>query len=74
VEKQKVAETRERYRSGRADTTQLLLFENELHQAEYSVDQLTLELARKQQTLKLLRGVIWDEMQLENTGLGAIKK
>lgn len=74
TEKEKVAETRERYRTGRADTTQLLLFENELHQAEYSVDQQTLELARKQQTLKLLRGVLWDELQLENTGLGAYKK
>ncbi|MGW8248778.1 MAG: TolC family protein [Acidiferrobacterales bacterium] len=74
VEKLKVEETRERYRTGRADTTQLLLFENELHQAEYSVDQLTLELARKQQTLKLLRGVLWDEMQLEHTGLEAYKK
>jgi len=74
TEKEKVAETRERYRTGRADTTQLLLFENELHQAEFSVDQQTLELARKQQTLKLLRGVLWDEMQLEHTGLETYKK
>ena len=74
VEKEKLAETRERYRTGRADTTQLIQFENELSQAEFSVDQQTLELARKQQTLKLLRGVLWDELQLENTGLGAYKK
>lgn len=74
VEKEKLAETRERYRTGRANTTQLIQFENELNQAEFSVDQQTLELARKQQTLKLLRGVLWDEMQLEHTGLGAYKK
>ena len=74
VEKEKLAETRERYRTGRADTTQLIQFENELNQAEFSVDQQTLELARKQQTLKLLRGVLWDEMQLEHTGLEAYKK
>ena len=74
IEKEKLAETRERYRTGRADTTQLIQFENELSQAEFSVDQQTLELARKQQTLKLLRGVLWDELQLENTGLGAYKK
>jgi outer membrane protein TolC len=74
VEKEKLAETRERYRTGRADTTQLIQFENELNQAAFSVDQQTLELARKQQTLKLLRGVLWDEMQLEHTGLEAYKK
>ena len=74
TEKAKVAETRERYRTGRADTPQLIQFENELSQAEFSVDQQTLEMARKQQTLKLLRGVLWDELQLENTGLGAYKK
>jgi outer membrane protein TolC len=74
VEKDKLAETRERYRTGRADTTQLIQFENDLNQAEFSVDQQALELTRKQQTLKLLRGVLWDELQLENTGLGAYKK
>ena len=74
VEKEKLAETRERYRTGRADTTQLIQFENELNQAAFSVDQQTLEIARKQQTLKLLRGVLWDEMQLEHTGLETIKK
>ena len=73
VEKAKLVETRERYRTGRADTTQLIQFENELNQAEFSVDQQTLELARKQQTLKLLRGVLWNELQLENTGLEANK-
>jgi len=74
VEKEKLAETRQRYRTGRADTTQLIQFENELNQAEFSVDQQTLELARKQQSLKLLRGVLWDEMQLEHTGLGVSAK
>jgi outer membrane protein TolC len=74
VEKAKLAETRERYRTGRADTTQLIQFENELNQAKFSVDQQALELARKQQTLKLLRGVLWNEMQLEHTGLEAYKK
>lgn len=73
TEQEKLAETRQRYRTGRADTTQLIQFENEMNQAQFDVDQQTLELARKQQTLKLLRGVLWDEMQLENTGLEASK-
>jgi outer membrane protein TolC len=71
TESEKLAETRQRYRNGRADTSQLIQFENELNFAEFSVKQQTLELARKQHTLKLLRGALWHEFQLENTGLEA---
>lgn len=69
TEQEKLAETNLRYRSGRADTSQLIQFENELNFAEFLVSQQSIELARKQHTLKLLRGVLWNEFQLENTGL-----
>ncbi len=73
TEQEKLKETKQRYRSGRADTSQLIQFENELSFAEFSVNQQSIDLARKQHALKLLRGALWDEFQLENTGLEAQK-
>lgn len=69
TEQEKLAETKLRYRNGRSNTTELIQFENELNFAEFLVSQQTIELARKQYALKLLRGVLWNEFQLENTGL-----
>lgn len=73
TELKKMTDTRRRYRTGRTDTSQLIQFENELSFAEFSVNQQTIDLARKQHKLKLLRGTLWDEFQLENTGLEAQK-
>jgi len=69
TEREKMEETQYRYRNGRADTSQVIQFENELSFAELSVDQQEIELARKQHSLQLLRGNFWTANQLENTGL-----
>jgi outer membrane protein TolC len=69
TEQEKMQETRYRYRNGRADTSQVIQFENELSFAELAVDQQQIELARKQHSLQLLRGSFWIANQLENTGL-----
>jgi len=71
TERAKLEETFKLHRAGRADTTQVIQFENETNFAEFAVKQQAIDLARKEQTLKLLRGTLWNEFQLMNTGLEA---
>jgi len=71
TEQAKLKETFQLHRTGRANTSQVIQFENETNFAEFAVQQQTIDLARKEQTLKLLRGSLWNEFQLMNTGLEA---
>jgi len=71
TEHAKLEETLKLHRAGRADTSQVIQFENETNFAEFAVKQQAIDLARKEQTLKLLRGTLWNEFQLMNTGLEA---
>ncbi|MDH4276254.1 MAG: TolC family protein [Gammaproteobacteria bacterium] len=59
-EKQKLEEAEKRYRTGRADTTQLIQFESDLYFTQFAVEQQRIELARRSAILELLRGKIWD--------------
>jgi outer membrane protein len=56
VEKRKWRDALERYQSGRADTDQLIRFENDLNQTRLQYQQQIIELARKRSNLRLLQG------------------
>lgn len=59
TEKEKLEEGVERYRRGRGDTQQLILFENDLSLAQFLVDQQKIELAKKYAKLDVIRGAVW---------------
>ena len=61
-EKQKLEEASERYRRGRTDTQQLILFENDLSTAEFLLEQKRIDLARRYARLDLLRGKTWEKV------------
>ncbi len=61
-EKRKLAEATERYRRGRTDTQQLILFENDLSTAEFLLEQKRIDLARRHARLDLLRGKTWEKV------------
>lgn len=56
VERRKYQDALERYQVGRADTDQLIRFENELSQTRLQYQREQIELARKHNELRLLRG------------------
>ncbi len=58
-EQKKLKEARQRYRTGRTDTSRLIQFENELHLAALAVEQQKIDLARKHVRLEVLRGTLW---------------
>ena len=63
-EKKKLNEANQRYRKGRSDTEQLILFESQLSVAELLLDLQRIELARRYHNLSLLRGEIWMTIKL----------
>ena len=63
-EKKKLNEANQRYRKGRSDTEQLILFESQLSIAELLLDLQRIELARRYRNLSLLRGELWGSIKL----------
>jgi len=63
-EQAKLNEAIERYRSGRTDTDQLILFESHLSGAELALELQRIELARRYNKLGLLRGLLWNYIRL----------
>ena len=59
TEKEKLEEGVARYKRGRGDTQQLILFENDLSLAQFLVDQQKIELAKKYAKLDVIRGAVW---------------
>lgn len=59
VEKSKNNEVLKRYRNGRADTSELIIFENDYRFAEFTVTNKQLELQRMLARLDLLKGELW---------------
>jgi outer membrane protein len=59
VEQAKLNEAMRRYRTGRADTTQLIQFENELQLGKLALEQQRIEFARRYSSLELLRGTLF---------------
>lgn len=61
AEQAKMNEATRRYRTGRADTTQLIQFEADLYLAELALEQQLIELARKHSELEIIAGRLWSE-------------
>ena len=62
AEQEKLNEAEARYRSGRADTQQLIQFETELYATQLSVEQQRIELAKRLATLDLVSGALWQQV------------
>lgn len=62
AERAKVDEAVDRYRRGRADTAQLVQFENDWQVSSLAADQQTFELARRRLELEILRGSLWQHL------------
>lgn len=60
VEQAKLNEAMRRYRTGRADTTQLIQFENELQLGKLALEQQRIEFARRYSSLELMRGTLFN--------------
>jgi len=58
-EQAKLKDAEKRYRQGRADTDQVIQFENQLSAAELALALQRVELQRRWYTLALLRGQLW---------------
>ncbi|MDH5545158.1 MAG: TolC family protein [Gammaproteobacteria bacterium] len=68
-EQQKLDEGVERYRRGRADTQQLIFYENDLSFARLALEQQKVELAKKFAKLSVVSGNIWQRVvPLEKAG------
>jgi outer membrane protein TolC len=65
-EKAKLADAEERYRKGRIEIDRLIQFESELNDSRLLLDIRQVELERRQYRLALLRGIIWQQMELPN--------
>lgn len=63
-ENAKLQEANQRYRAGRADTDQLIQFESQLAEVELALELQRVEIARRYYSLSLLRGALWDGIQL----------
>ncbi|HEY8555672.1 MAG TPA: hypothetical protein VIL43_14185, partial [Burkholderiales bacterium] len=57
-------EATQRYRTGRADTAELIQFENDYEVAALAVAQQTIELARRRVELARLSGALWADVTL----------
>jgi outer membrane protein TolC len=69
-EKKKLNEAELRYKKGRADTDQLILFESQLSLAELSIDLQKIELLRRFHSLNLLRGELWKTIHVPEVSMG----
>ena len=65
-EKAKLADAEQRYRKGRIEIDRLIQFESELNDSRLLLDIRQVELERRQYKLALLRGIIWQQMELPN--------
>ena len=63
-EKKKLDDAVERYRTGRTDTDLLIQFEDQLSQAEFLLELQRLELMKRQYSLQLLLGKLWESITL----------
>jgi len=63
-ERDKLDEAVKRYRRGRADTDQLISFEEQLSEAELSFELQRIELARRYRNLSLLQGLLLKNIRL----------
>jgi len=63
-EKKKLDDGVKRYRTGRTATDLIIQFEDQLSQAEFALELQRLELVKRQYSLKLLQGKIWDTIDL----------
>jgi outer membrane protein TolC len=63
-EKKKLDDAVERYRTGRIETDLLIQFEDQLSQAEFALELQRLELVKRQYSLKLLQGKLWEAINL----------
>ncbi|MGD9386274.1 MAG: TolC family protein [Thioalkalispiraceae bacterium] len=64
IEKEKVEEAIERYKLGRADTSELIDNENTYFTSSLLYETRKIELARKHAELDLLLGILWDRQTL----------
>ena len=70
AENKKIDEATKRYRNGRADTAELLLFESDLRFAEFTVANKQLELKRISVRFDLLTGGLWQRINTSQQPLG----
>jgi len=68
VERKKVDEAFQRYRGGRTDTTQLILFENDYQIGKLARERHRIELLRQHASLELLRGILLQDAMLPAVG------
>ncbi len=66
VEKKKMDDVLKRYRDGRADTNEVIDFENALNASRLAYENQRLELARTYSNLNLLLGRVWNEQNVTN--------
>ncbi len=64
AEEKKLRDAEQRYRNGRADTIELIQFENDLFFARLAMEQQRIDLIQKRFSLELLRGTLWDSVHL----------
>jgi outer membrane protein TolC len=64
VEREKLDEATRRHRQGRADTAQVIQFENDYEAAILAAEQQAIDLARRRVELELLRGTLWSAIDL----------
>lgn len=62
AERKKLDEATRRHRAGRATTAELIQFENDYEAAVLSLEQQTIELARRRTELERLRGTLWRDI------------
>lgn len=68
IENKKNKDVLSRYKNGRANTSELLEFENDYRFSEYTVTNKRLELQRMHAQLELLKGDLWNRINgIENT-------
>ena len=68
AERQKLDEATQRHRVGRATTAELIQFENDYEAAQLSLEQQTIELARRRTELERLRGTLWRDIDFAPHG------
>lgn len=71
AERKKVDEAVSRYRTGRTDTTQLILFENDYQISKLASELQRVELARQHASLELLQGILLQETMAPAFNKGA---
>jgi len=63
VERERYADVKQRFKSGRVDNSQLILAEGDLSVGEFDLKQRQIDLAKRQARLEALRGTLWQSQQ-----------